>query len=105
MGWVNTWTSKGSYPLDLRPMEYKVRGPERVRALATLLRENEILFSVIWVEDWTGGSEEGGTGYDQHYTWYADRDPYPDMPEMLGELKREGVQVYGILQLIHTARK
>jgi len=76
-------------PWVFAPWNDAVRGPEKVRDVAALLRESGAPSSVIWTEDWKG-AEEGAFGYHLKGEWFLDEEMYPDAIELAEELEREG---------------
>jgi alpha-glucosidase (family GH31 glycosyl hydrolase) len=82
-------------PWTFAPWNDGLISPERVLGLARLLRENEVPASVMWVEDWIGGEDEGALGYHLTYTWHPDRERWPDMEGMIEELHAQGFKFLG----------
>ena len=71
------------------PWNDAVGGPERLREVARILRENQIPSSAIWSEDWIGG-EQTGTGYRLSYVWEWSEETYPELPEDIAWLHENG---------------
>lgn len=71
------------------PWNDAVRGADRVREVATTLRENNIPASAIWTEDWKG-AEEGTFGYHLLGEWEVDETLYPDAAGLAAELEEDG---------------
>ena len=76
-------------PWIFAPWNDAVRGPDRVRAVASLLRESGAPSSVIWSEDWKG-AEETAFGYHLEGEWFLDEETYPDAVELAAELEADG---------------
>ncbi len=76
------------------PWNDTVGGPERVEAVADALRDNDIPSSVIWAEDWIGGSQTP-TGYRLSYAWEVDDERYPDLDELIASLHDRGFAFLG----------
>ncbi len=76
-------------PWVFAPWNDAVRGPEKVREVATLLRESGAPSSVIWTEDWKG-AEDTGVGYHLKGEWFLDEEMYPDAVELAQELEDDG---------------
>jgi alpha-glucosidase len=66
-----------------------VGGPERLRAVAKLLRDEDVPVSAIWTEDWIGGTQES-FGFRLSYAWEWDDNRYPDLPQDIEELHAQG---------------
>jgi alpha-glucosidase len=64
-------------------------GSASVRALAKKLRDNDIPSSVIWTEDWRGGTPSGDA-YRLVENWDLDSTLYPDAQALAAELKTQG---------------
>lgn len=71
------------------PWNDTVGGPDRVRAVASALRDNKIPSSAIWSEDWIGG-ELTSNGYRLSYAWEWDPETYPDLPSDIERLHGQG---------------
>ncbi|MCC6335180.1 MAG: hypothetical protein IT380_14470 [Myxococcales bacterium] len=76
-------------PIAFAPWNDAIFGPGQVRALAALLRDNDIPSSVLWTEDFRGGTEEA-SGYRLVEDWDLDRTLYPDAEALAAELKAQG---------------
>ncbi len=65
-------------------------GSAGIRAEAAALREADIPAGVLWVQDWSGirMNFDGGSGV--QYRWEADTVLYPDLAEMVAELRDDG---------------
>ena len=70
-------------------------GSEAVRDEVTRLREAEIPFSAVWVQDWIGGEVIIGDVYDLTYRWVTDEELYPDLPGLIAELRSDDVRFLG----------
>ncbi len=77
------------------PWNDSLQTEERVRALATHLRDNDIPASAMWVEDWIGGDLNQITGYHLHYVWYADDERWPNLDGMIDDLHADGFKFFG----------
>ncbi len=76
-------------PWVFAPWNDAVRGPDKVREVAALLRESGAPSSVIWTEDWKG-AEDSGVGYHLKGEWFLDEEMYPDATELAQELEDDG---------------
>ena len=76
-------------PWVFTPWNDAVRGVDRVREGAALLRESGAPSSVIWTEDWKG-AEEGAFGYHLEGEWFLDEEMYPDAQDLADELEADG---------------
>jgi alpha-glucosidase (family GH31 glycosyl hydrolase) len=76
-------------PWTFAPWNDAVGGPARLREVAEKLRDEGIPSSVIWAEDWIGGSQTG-TGYRLSYAWEWDTETYPDLPDDIAWLHDNG---------------
>lgn len=76
-------------PMAFAPWNDAIFGPAQVRALATLLRDNDVPSSAIWTEDFRGGTDEA-SGYRLVEDWDLDRTLYPDAEALAAELKAQG---------------
>jgi len=76
-------------PWVFTPWNDAVRGVDRVREVAALLRESGAPSSVIWTEDWKG-AEEGAFGYHLEGEWFLDEEMYPDAQDLADELEADG---------------
>ena len=74
------------------PWNDAVFGSANVRAVAKKLRDNHVPSSVLWTEDWRGGTM--GLGNPDHYAlkeeWDVDRSLYPDFETVASELHQAG---------------
>ncbi|MCG3174950.1 MAG: hypothetical protein GMKNLPBB_03253 [Myxococcota bacterium] len=88
---LSEYTGRPATPPDwvFAPWNDAVGGPERVRAVAKELRDNQIPSSAIWSEDWIGG-EQTATGFRLSYAWEWDPKQYPDLPQLIDELHAQG---------------
>ncbi|MCA9491797.1 MAG: hypothetical protein KC621_17820 [Myxococcales bacterium] len=68
-----------------------IRGPDRVRTVATELRANDVPATLIWSEDWKGASQTP-TGYRLGEEWFLDRNIYPDAEVLAEDLDRRGMK-------------
>jgi alpha-glucosidase (family GH31 glycosyl hydrolase) len=71
------------------PWNDAIRGPERVREVANLIREAGAPSSVIWSEDWKGATETAA-GYRLDKEWFTDTELYPDVAGLDAELEAMG---------------
>jgi len=76
-------------PWAFGPWNDAVGGPDRLRQVATTLRDNDIPSSAIWSEDWIGG-EQSGAGFRLSYAWEWDPAQYPDLPSDIEWLHENG---------------
>lgn len=79
------------------PWNDAVGGAERVRTVASELRESGALSGVIWTEDWKGG-EESAYGYHLLPNWEVDEALYPDAEGIAAELAANGFQWFAYFQ-------
>ena len=70
-----------------------ILGDANVRAVAQKLRAAGVPTSVIWTEDWRGGSFSGDN-YSLNEEWEVDTTLYPDMKGMTDELHGEGFDFF-----------
>lgn len=91
MAGVTDWTGRPpAVPAwTFAPWNDAVGGPERLRAVATRLREAGVPSSAIWSEDWIGG-EQSNAGYRLSYAWAWDPETYPDLPGDVAWLHGQG---------------
>jgi sulfoquinovosidase len=68
-----------------------VGGSERVREVASMVREAGASVSAVWTEDWKG-FELQTTGYRLSNEWFLDRELYPDAEEIDTELEALGLK-------------
>jgi alpha-glucosidase len=82
-------------PYVFAPWNDAIFSEETVRDFATFLRERQIPTSVIWSEDWRGGSDAGQL-YRLDEDWRLDRRVYPTYEDMAADLRQQGFvhQVY-----------
>lgn len=71
------------------PWNDAVHGAERVLEVATTLREAGAPTSLIWTEDWKGGSDNG-FGYHLSLDWFLDETLYPDAQGIADTLADQG---------------
>ncbi|HVV87988.1 MAG TPA: TIM-barrel domain-containing protein [Kofleriaceae bacterium] len=64
-------------------------GSANVRRVAARLRSEHVPSSVIWTEDWRGGTDTD-TGYQLDEDWGVDRALYPDFEQVAGDLHAAG---------------
>lgn len=69
-----------------------IRGSANVRSVATRLRDERIPVSVIWTEDWRGGSTSLIGSYDLNEEWDVDTSLYPDFKQLAADLHGSGYQ-------------
>ncbi len=65
-------------------------GSDNVRAVTAEARAAGIPASVVWSEDWRGGSFGGGGSYRLEEEWEVDTTLYPDMPALASDLHDAG---------------
>lgn len=70
----------------------KQGGRDAVLAAVAELRANDIPFSAIWSQDWTGVRMNVGGGFGVQYRWRPDEEHYPDLGEMIASLHAEGIR-------------
>jgi alpha-glucosidase (family GH31 glycosyl hydrolase) len=70
------------------------RGTEALLRTAARLREEGIPATARWAQDWIGG-REAGVGYDLYYHWTWDEETYPDLPQAIDSLHRDGFAFLG----------
>lgn len=82
-------------PWVFAPWNDAIFSEQTVRDFATFLREREIPTSVIWSEDWRGGSDAGQL-YRLDEDWRLDRAVYPTYEDMVADFAAVGIahQVY-----------
>jgi sulfoquinovosidase len=82
-------------PYVFAPWNDAIFSEQQVRDFAAFLREREIPTSVIWSEDWRGGSDAGQL-YRLDEDWRLDREVYPTYEDMVADLRADGIahQVY-----------
>lgn len=93
---VTAYTGRLSTPPDwiFAPWNSAVGGPQEVDLVSRTLREARIPSSVIWTEDWIGGSLTAN-GFRLSYRWEWDEDTYPDLPARIAELNSNGFAFLG----------
>lgn len=64
-------------------------GSENVRRVIEKLRAKGVAASVIWSEDWRGGTKHG-EGYTLDEDWHLDTALYPDTPKLIADLAAAG---------------
>ncbi len=74
------------------PWNDAIFGSDNVRRVAGALRSADIPSSVIWTEDWRGGSDTG-TGYALDEDWNVDRALYPDFEAVATDLHAAGYKL------------
>ena len=70
-------------------------GREMVEAEAAALRDAEIPFSALWVQDWTGIRMNFDGGFGVEYRWVADEMLYPDLAGMIADLRAQDIRFLG----------
>jgi len=80
-------------PVAFAPWLDAIFGDTNVRAVAKKLRAAGVPTSVIWTEDWRGGSFNGDD-YELDEEWQVDTTLYPDMKGMTDELHGEGFDFF-----------
>jgi alpha-glucosidase len=88
---LQAWTGGWELPpaWAFAPWNDAVRGPERVREVASMLREAGAPSSVIWSEDWKG-AEDTSAGYHLTGEWFVSDELYPDAAALADELEAGG---------------
>ena len=76
------------------PWNDAIRGEDRVREVAETIRASGAASSVIWTEDWKGGTESE-LGYHLKAEWFVDTDLYPDVDTLVTDLNDMGFQWFG----------
>ncbi len=71
------------------PWNDAIFGSANVRSIASALRQAGAPSSVIWTEDWRGGSFNGDN-YTLNEEWDVDRTLYPDFEQVASDLHAEG---------------
>lgn len=71
-----------------------VGGPEEIAHVRRTARERGWPASVIWTEDWIGGTLTS-TGFRLSYRWAWDPDTYPDLPGIVRSLNEDGFAFLG----------
>jgi alpha-glucosidase len=64
-------------------------GSAAVRAEVAALEAAGIPFSAVWVQDWIGGRNWTPTIYDLTYRWVPDDTLYPDLVDLVAELRTD----------------
>lgn len=82
-------------PYVFAPWNDAIFSEETVRDFAAFLRERQIPTSLIWSEDWRGGSDAGEL-YRLDEDWRLDRRVYPTYEDMVTDLRQQGFvhQIY-----------
>ena len=83
------WADKGMW-LGLQG------GSETIRTKTAVAREAGIPVSALWVQDWEG-KRETAFGRQLFWDWKYSTEMYPDLPELLTELKRYGTRFLGYI--------
>lgn len=71
-------------------------GADAVRARLEAALGAGIQVSAVCIQDWCG-HVEGKPGHQPQWNWQPDTALYPDLPEWIGRLRREGIRVLGYL--------
>lgn len=79
------------------PWNDAVGGEDRVRTVASELRESGATSGVIWTEDWKGG-EDGSYGYHLLPNWEVDTTLYPDAAGLAADLAAQGFDWFAYFQ-------
>lgn len=74
----------------LAPWLDAIFGSAHVREVAARARTFDVPVSVIWTEDFRGGSSSGSLGYALEEDWNIDTTLYPDFTTLAGELHDDG---------------
>ncbi len=90
-GQLIAWTGKPARPplTIFAPWVDALFGSANVRRVAQALRDAGIAASVIWTEDWRGGTD-GSLGYALKENWRVDRTLYPDFEQVADDLHGMG---------------
>lgn len=72
------------------PWNDAIFGSDAVRGVAQRLRDNKIPTSVIWTEDWKGGTFNANGGYSLSEEWEVDTTLYPDFSQLAADLHDQG---------------
>ena len=72
-------------PFVFAPWNDAIHGSANVRRVAGVLRQNQIPSSLIWTEDWGGGTQSGNN-YNLKQNWMVDRTLYPDIEQVAADL-------------------
>ena len=64
-------------------------GSENIRRVIEKLRNKGVAASIIWSEDWRGGTKHG-EGYTLEEDWHLDTKLYPDAPKLVADLAAAG---------------
>ncbi|NCG21149.1 MAG: hypothetical protein GWP91_19225 [Rhodobacterales bacterium] len=71
-------------------------GEQAVLDQVSLLEDEGIFFSALWVQDWTGAAENIGGGYGVNYRWEPDDGTlYPDLTGLIDDLHAKDIRVLG----------
>ena len=79
------------------PWNDAVGGEERVRTVASELREAGATSGVLWTEDWKGGVD-GAYGYHLLPNWEVDETLYPDAAGIAADLTAQGYSWFAYFQ-------
>ncbi|MSP54051.1 MAG: hypothetical protein EXR69_00350 [Myxococcales bacterium] len=79
------------------PWNDAVGGEDRVKHVASVLREAGATAGVIWTEDWKGG-EDSVYGYHLIPSWDVDETLYPDAAGLASELRANGFGWFAYFQ-------
>lgn len=95
---MTAWTGRPDEPpaFTFAPWLDAVHGEENVQRVATALRNANIPSSVIWSEDWRGGSDEA-FGYTLEEDWRIDRDLYPNVEALASSLHDAGYKFFSYI--------
>lgn len=93
---TTAYTGRLSTPPDwiFAPWNSAVGGPQELELVASTLRDARIPSSVIWTEDWIGGSLTAN-GFRLSYRWEWDEETYPDLPSRIADLNGRGFAFLG----------
>ncbi len=67
-------------------------GSTRVRETVRRLRENGVPVSAVWIHDWCG-RRRTIAGSQLWWNWEPDPDLYPDFPQLVKEIRAQGIRV------------
>ena len=98
VAWATSLTGRPPSVPDwaFAPWNHAVGGPDELRRVAALLRQEGVPSSAIWSEDWIGGSQ-GTSGFRLSYAWEWDPARYPDLPADIDALHAQGFAFLGYL--------
>lgn len=74
------------------PWISKQGGRDAMLATVAELQAEDVPFTAIWSQDWTGVRMNVGGGFGVQYRWRADESHYPDLAGMIADLHAEGIR-------------